>query len=307
MRADPELAGRNPGLWPDLAGMAIAAQGDGLWPVDRAGRPVRPAILWNDTRAKRLDLPELPELDRFCAGHAVTRLFPGAAPMLLLWLRRHEPEQYARTARALHCKDWLNYCLTGELATDFSDASTAALDVETRRYVPGLLERMGIPEALALLPEPRGSAERVGRVTPAAAQRTGLPSGLEVMTGALDVAAVAVGADADRPGAAVTIIGTTLCSEVAAAPGQGGHGDAPGSTLCHGPAGPPPAPDGHLQRHQQPGLGPRPGGARPGLRPGWRRSWSGSRRDARARCSTRTCTGSGRPSATPWPAADSSG
>jgi sugar (pentulose or hexulose) kinase len=227
------LAERNPGSWPDLAGMAIAGQGDGLWPVDRGGRPVRPAILWNDTRAKRLDLPDLPELQRYCAGHGVTPLFSGAMPLLLLWLRRQEPEQYARIHRALHCKDWLNYRLTGELATDFSDASTAVLDVAEGRYDPGLLERLDLPGALGLLPEPRPSSAPLGRVTAAAAARTGLPPGLQVMAGALDVAAVAEGAGAVHSGSAVTIVGTTLCNEVVVGPGQAPNADGLGSTLCH--------------------------------------------------------------------------
>jgi sugar (pentulose or hexulose) kinase len=227
------LAERSPESWRDLAGLAIAGQGDGLWPLDRAGRPVRPAILWNDTRAKRLEDVDWPGLAGFCAAHALGPLFPGAAPALLLWLRRHEPDQHARTAHLVHCKDWLNYNLTGVIGTDFSDASTAALDVLERRYVGELFERLGLPGALALLPEPRPSAAPLGRVTRAAAERTGLPEGLPVMAGALDVAAVAAGAGAVRPGDAVTVVGTTLCNEVVLERAQVDPADPRGSTLCH--------------------------------------------------------------------------
>ena len=133
----------------------------------------------------------------------------------------------------MHCKDWLNYNLTGVIGTDFSDASTAALDVLERRYVGELFERLGLPGALALLPEPRPSAAPLGRVTRAAAERTGLPEGLPVMAGALDVAAVAAGAGAVRPGDAVTVVGTTLCNEVVLERAQVDPADPRGSTLCH--------------------------------------------------------------------------
>ena len=227
------LAERNPELWPELAGMAIAGQGDGLWAIDPAGTPVGPAILWNDTRAKRLDLGQLPDLEAFCAARGLTPLFPGAAPMLLLWLRRNQPDRYQRIGHALHCKDWLNYRLTGVVATDYSDASTAALEVLGKRYSGELFERLGIPEALSWLPEPRPSAARAGQVTAAAVAQTGLPAGLPVMAGAIDVAAVALGAGALLPGEAVTIIGTTLCNEVVLGRPQVDHRDTRGSILCH--------------------------------------------------------------------------
>jgi sugar (pentulose or hexulose) kinase len=227
------LAERHPALWPDLAGMAVSGQGDGLWPVDRAGEPVRPAILWNDTRARRLDLPEGFEIEAFSRGNAVTPPFPGAVHLLLLWLRRNEPEGYQRIHCALHCKDWLAYRLTGELATDYTDASTAVMNVLERRYVGELLERMGIPEALGRLPDPRPAGSPLGRITPAASRQSGLPPGLPVLTGALDVAAVAAGAGAVLPGDAVAIVGTTLGNAVVLGRDQVDHTDSRGSTLCH--------------------------------------------------------------------------
>ena len=102
-----QLREGNASCWPGIEAVGICAQGDGLWPIDENGAPVRPAILWNDTRAA--SLLDYGETNRLALKHSSSPLFTGAAPVILRWLKDFEPESYHRTAHALHCKDWLSY------------------------------------------------------------------------------------------------------------------------------------------------------------------------------------------------------
>lgn len=195
-----------------VAGMCVVGQGDGCWPLDGAGCPVRPAILWNDTRAKALDRLPDPEYDRIAHANGANGLLAGSVGAILCWLRQFEPESFGKIRWALHCKDFLNFRLTGVVCTDITDASTALTDVLNSRYVPQLLDRLELPERI--LPPIRESAEIVGRVTVEAAAATGLPEGLPVACGALDVCGTAVGSDLLRPGMACSVIGTTLANQM---------------------------------------------------------------------------------------------
>ena len=209
------LKSRNGAIWSSIECVGIAGQGDGLWPVDKSGRPVCRALLWNDTRSKDMNFDELPDVTRLVDEQRTNQVFAGSNGALLAWLKAHRVEDYRRVYKALHCKDWLNYKLTGVLCTDRSDASTALYNHQTGEYVPELLEALGIPEAMDMLPELVDSTQIIGGVTQEASFRTGLPVGTPVIEGCVDVAAVALGSDVSQQGRACTIIGTTLCSEIA--------------------------------------------------------------------------------------------
>ncbi|HEY3069676.1 MAG TPA: xylulokinase [Gaiellaceae bacterium] len=183
----------------DLAGIGLAGQMHGLVVLDERARVLRPAILWNDQRTavecaeieERLGLRRLVEL----TGN---RALPGFTAPKLLWLRRHEPEVYARIAHALLPKDYVRLRLTGERATDVADASgTLLLDVARRRWSDEVLAALEIPAEW--LPPVAESAARTGQT----------PDGVAVAAGAGDQAAGALGVGVDRPGPLSIVLGTS--------------------------------------------------------------------------------------------------
>lgn len=190
--------------------LGICAQGDGLWCVDEAGAPVRAAMLWNDTRAAR-DVDRLTEngaaavLARGCH----TSLWPGTSGALWRWLRQAEPENAARTAHVMTCADWIGLRLTGMAATDFANASIPFLDFGARGYAAKGLAALDCDDLGARLLPPRRADSALGDVNAAAATETGLPMGLPVSVGTLDLGAMIVGMGMDRPGQTMMIMGTT--------------------------------------------------------------------------------------------------
>ena len=227
-----ELAQRFPDEWKNLRGVAVTGQGDGLWPVDVDGEPLGNAILWNDTRVKRLKLENEETITRFGIENALCPLFAGAVPMLMRWMQDNEPARFEKLAHALHCKDWLVYRLTGVIITDRTDASTAMLNILTGDYAFDLLPLMGMPrEKSAVFPQVVDSTAVVGHTGSSASLACGLPAGLPVIAGALDVAAATYGSGARQAGDAVSILGTTFSNQVIMNASQVSHKDVAGSTL----------------------------------------------------------------------------
>ena len=167
----------------DVAGIGLSGQMHGLVVLDGAGRVIRPAILWNDQRtgAECREIEERVGLDRLIALTGNRALTGFTAPKLL-WLRRHEPDAYARISRVLLPKDYVRLRLTGEWAIDASDASgTLLLDVERRAWsdggARGARAAVDVAPARARVARPR--RRRAGR--PAAGHagrsRRGRPAG----------------------------------------------------------------------------------------------------------------------------------
>ena len=186
----------------EIAGIGLSGQMHGLVILDAADRVIRPAILWNDQRTaaqcaeieERLGLEHLVEL----TGN---RALPGFTAPKLLWLRRHEPEAYARIARVMLPKDYVRLRLTGEWAIDASDASgTLLLDVARRTWSTEVLDALELPAEwlppVLESPEPAGACTSLSRGTPVAA-------------GAGDQPAAAVGVGVDRPGPLSVVLGTS--------------------------------------------------------------------------------------------------
>ena len=196
-----------------ILGVGISGLGEGLWPVDEGGRPVRRAILWNDVRARELPLED-PNLDRLLVDRGITPLFPGAPPVILRWLKEREPESYRRVRWGCHSKDWLNFRLTGTMATDYSDASTATVEVRRREYYLPLFDRLGIGDKKNSMPPLFPSSQVVGTVNRQGARESGIPQGTPVIAGALDAAAIALGAGVLEEGDACTVFGTCLANEM---------------------------------------------------------------------------------------------
>ena len=205
------LRAKVPSLWSSLKGLGVTGQGDGLWLVDKTGNPVRLAILWNDTRTKKMK-SSVP--DDFCTGLGANVPFAGSFHMLLRWLKQNEPESFERIVHIFHCKDWINFNLTGVPSGDFSDASLAGFDLFKKKYCREIFKEMELGDVESVLPAPVPSESIVGYVNESASFQTGLPVGLPVIAGALDVCAVAHGVGVRSPGDTCVIVGTTLCTEV---------------------------------------------------------------------------------------------
>ena len=192
-----------------VAGIGAGGQMHGLVALDSDGEVIRPAILWNDgrTSAEVEYLNETvgrAELSRRTANIA----FAGFTAPKLLWLRRHEPESFARISRIMLPKDYINYILTGVHCTDFSDASgTLLLDVEHRRWSPEMLSLCGVSEAQ--LPRLYESYDCVGTLLPELADALGLPRTVRVCAGAGDNAAAAIGTGTVGGGACNISLGTS--------------------------------------------------------------------------------------------------
>ena len=201
---------------PDLArravALAVTGQGDGTWLIDGAGSPVAPAWLWLDSRAAGLvEEAEASgaraELFRFtgCGLNACNQ------SVQLAWLKRHRPEVLAAAATAFHCKDWLYFKLTGERVTDPSEGTFTFGEFRTRSYRDEVLAALGIADLKPLLPPMLDGGAETHPLTAEAAQATGLPEGLPVSLGFLDVMCTGLGAglyDPERP-AGCSIVGST--------------------------------------------------------------------------------------------------
>ena len=189
----------------EVAGIGLSGQMHGLVALDSEDRVIRPAILWNDQRTaaecaeieSRIGVERLVEL----TGN---RALTGFTAPKLLWLRRHEPDAYARIARVLLPKDYVRLRLTGEWAIDASDASgTLLLDVGRRAWSEEVVEALDLPAAW--LPPVLESPVQAGDVGASCRLLQATP----VAAGAGDQPAAAVGVGAVRPGILSVVLGTS--------------------------------------------------------------------------------------------------
>jgi xylulokinase len=193
-----------------VAGIAVSAIGPCLLPVDRKGRPLRPAILYGvDTRAS----DQIAELEQRYGREALfelggMRLTSQAIGPKILWLREHEPQVYAESARFLTASSYLISRLTGELVIDRHTAShfNPLIDIDSLEWDGRFAE--GIAD-LERLPALRWSDEVAGIVTEQAAEETGLPAGTPVTAGAVDALSEAVSVGVVRPGDLMLMYGST--------------------------------------------------------------------------------------------------
>ena len=185
----------------DPAGIGLSGQMHGLVALDARDNVLRPAILWNDQRtgAECREIETTLGLDRLIELTGNRALTGFTAPKLL-WLRHHEPDVYERIARIALPKDYVRLRLTGEHATDVSDASgTLLLDVAQRRWSEDVLSALSIDRAW--LPTVLESPEVSGESTAG--------ESIAVAAGAGDQAAGALGVGVDRPGPVSVALGTS--------------------------------------------------------------------------------------------------
>lgn len=193
----------------DIAGIGIAGQMHGLVMLDKEGKVLRPSIIWCDQRTGK-ECQEITEkvgakrLIEITANPALT----GFTASKILWVRNNQPEIYSNCAHILLPKDYLRYMLTGDFATEVSDASgMQLLDIPGRCWSAEVCQKLDID--MALLPKVYESPEITGVISKEAALATGLKEGTPVVGGAGDNAAAAVGTGVVTDGKAFTTIGTS--------------------------------------------------------------------------------------------------
>ncbi len=199
-------AGVNPS---EIGAVGLSGQMHGLVMLDENNSVIRPALIWCDQRSQA----QVDFVHRTIGrDHVVTAT---ANPMLtgftlpkLLWVRDHEPRNFAQLRKVLLPKDYVRFQLTGEYATDVADASgTGLFDVVTRRWSQKMVSGLNLD--FAILPQVYESQEVTGRITQAAAALTGLAEGTPVVGGAGDQAASAVGNGIVQAGIASCTVGTS--------------------------------------------------------------------------------------------------
>ena len=192
-----------------IAGIGTGGQMHGLVVLDRDDNVIRPAILWNDGRtAAQVDyLNDVIGKQKLSAWTA-NIAFAGFTAPKILWMRENEPENFARIAKIMLPKDYVNYVLTGVHCCDYSDASgMLLLDVAHKCWSREMLELCGITEAQ--MPALYESYETVGTLRPEIAQLLGFPQGVKVCAGAGDNAAAAVGTGVVGDGGCNISLGTS--------------------------------------------------------------------------------------------------
>jgi xylulokinase len=194
----------------DVRAIGLSGQMHGSVFLDKENRVVRRALLWNDQRTAA----ECEEIEARAGGRerliemVANPALTGFTAPKILWLRNHEPKNFAKTVKVLLPKDEIRRRLTGEFATEVSDASgMLLLDVVNRRWSTELLDKLTLD--VSLLAKCCESEEVTGRLTAAAAKTLGLSTDCMVVGGAGDCAAGAVGNGIVRPGLLSTSIGTS--------------------------------------------------------------------------------------------------
>lgn len=192
-----------------VAAVGLTGQMHGLTLLDAQNQVLRPAILWNDQRtgAECEEITQKVGFERLLQWTGNKALTGFTAPKIL-WVRKHEPEVYARTAHILLPKDYVRFRLTGEYAVDKADGAGMMLfNLEKRDWSPELLDILDIP--VEWLPKTYEGPEITGVITPVAAELTGLKAGTPVVGGGGDQAAQAVGVGAVEPGIVALTLGTS--------------------------------------------------------------------------------------------------
>lgn len=193
----------------DICGIGLSGQMHGLVMLDAENKVIRPSIIWCDQRTEK-EVIEITEkvgagrLIEITANPAIT----GFTAAKIMWVKNNEPRNYERCRHILLPKDYIRFMLTGEYATEVSDASgMQLLDIPKRCWSDEVLQKLDIDKSL--LAKVYESPEITGRVTKQAAELTGLAEGTPVVGGAGDNAAAAVGTGVVENGRAFTTIGSS--------------------------------------------------------------------------------------------------
>ena len=195
----------------EVKAIGVSGQQHGFVPLDKAGAVIRPAKLWCDTSTA----PECGEITESLGGPKATiralgnAVLPGFTASKILWLKKHEPENYKRLATVLLPHDYLNFWLTGERVMEYGDASgTALLDVRRRKWSPAAIKAID-PDLAGKLPPVRPSDQPAGRLQMATAKTLDLNPDVLVSGGGGDNMMGAIGTGNTRAGVITASFGTS--------------------------------------------------------------------------------------------------
>ncbi len=195
----------------EVRGIGISGQQHGFVALDRDAQVIRPAKLWCDTStAAECDLIR----NQFGDARAVIErvgmdMLPGFTAPKILWLKRHEPENFARLATVLLPHDYLNFYMTGRLRMEYGDASgTALMDVRNRAWAGDVLDFID-PSLAEKMPPLDSSREPAGTLLPDLAKRWSLPAGVVISAGGGDNMMGAIGTGNTAPGRVTASLGTS--------------------------------------------------------------------------------------------------
>ncbi len=195
----------------EVAAIGVSGQQHGFVPLDRQGEVIRPAKLWCDTSTAA----ECDEITDALGGAKATlrtlgnAVLPGFTAGKILWLKKHEPKNFARLATVLLPHDYLNWWLTGNAFMEYGDASgTALMDVRKRRWSDAALQAID-PDLAGKLPPLASSDQPAGTLTAAAAKALGLQAGIVVSAGGGDNMMGAIGTGNTRDGVVTASFGTS--------------------------------------------------------------------------------------------------
>ena len=212
------LKERFPQEFSSLAGIGICGQMHTQVYLDSEYRVLRPAITWMDQRSHQIidEIQNDPESKNLVFQETKNFATTTYTAPQVKWVKEHQPDVWTNVRHILVAKDFLKFKLTGNMVTDYSEASgTLLFDVEKRAWSEKMFKLFGIPQEF--FPEARPSDEIMGTVSQEASQLTGLNAGTPVANGSADCSAAALGAGMINSGQVTLIIGTagviTVCSD----------------------------------------------------------------------------------------------
>jgi xylulokinase len=193
----------------EVRGIGLSGQMHGLVILDGRAQVIRPALIWCDQRSQaQVDWINQTIGKEMVLQSTANPVLTGFTLPKLLWVRDNEPGLFERVRRMLLPKDYIRFKLTGEFASEVSDASgTALFDVVQRRWSLELADKLGLDRGI--LPRVQESSEVTGAITEEAARETGLAAGTPVVGGGGDQAASAVGNGIVVPGVVSCTLGTS--------------------------------------------------------------------------------------------------
>ncbi len=193
----------------NVAGISFGGQMHGLVALDENDEVIRPAILWNDGRTgEETDYLNQVIGKEKLSEYTANIAFAGFTAPKILWMKKHEPDNFAKIKKIMLPKDYLAYKLSGSFSTDVSDASGMLLmDVKNRCWSKEMLDICGITEEM--LPKLYESFEVVGTLKREIAEALGLSADVKVIAGAGDNAAAAVGTGTVGEGMCNISLGTS--------------------------------------------------------------------------------------------------
>lgn len=199
----------------NVRALSMSTQGGTIVPVDREGKPLRKAVVWDDIRCEQEKAAYVREVAPAETVYEKTgwQLGNGLPLLVIRWLRDHEPDVFQKTDRYLSVHDYMTLRMTGKAAVDLSNAGINQLiDLKAEDYDRQLMEFAGVRREQ--LPDLVHSGEAIGTLTASAAEAMGLTTRCVVVAGAHDQYAVAAGAGANEPGS--ILIGSGTCWVVTA-------------------------------------------------------------------------------------------